>query len=224
MAQKEWDPAPHLCCMTQSRSLPLAPLQMGCQCQTIRIHVCLSLLVDVLDMFMVTMRFLAQQGCMVWGLSSEPSGIQQRSKVVQCLLWLGPASDCSELFVAPLCSQSSTLRLHNCPRKVMLLIFSSSLAHACHSLALQGKYGITNASTQIPDQCPLSPYGQCTETAKEPWRSMVFSASPRAHSVPSEAGCAAQSQKFPMANPAPKTLLLCPQAQHFTPLLQFLHL
>lgn len=104
---------------------------------------------------------------MVWGLSPEPSGIQQRSKVVQCLLWLGPASDCSKLFVAPLCSQSSSLRLHNSPKKVMLLIFSF-LVHACHGLVLQGEYGIPNASTQIPDQSPLSPYRQHTEIAKEP--------------------------------------------------------
>lgn len=161
------DPASHLCCMTQS-SLPPAPLQMGCKCHTIWIPVCLSLLVEVLAMFVVTIWFLAQQGSMVWGLSPEPSGIQQRSKVVQCLLWLGPASDCSKLFVAPLCSQSSSLRLHNSPRKVMLLIFSFSLAHACHSLVLQGKYGITNVSTQIPDQSPLSPYRLYTEIAKEP--------------------------------------------------------
>lgn len=162
------DPAPYLCFMAQSRSLPPAPLQMDCQCHTIWTHVCLSLLTDIFDMFVVTITFLAQQGSMVWGLSPEPSGIQQRSKVVQCLLWLGPASDCSKLFVASLCSQSSSLRLHNSPRKVMLLIFSFSLAHACHGLGLQDKYGITNASTQIPDQPPLSPYRQYTEIAKKP--------------------------------------------------------
>lgn len=170
VAQKVGDPASHLCCMTQSRSLPPAPLWMGCKCHTVWIPVCLSLLVDILDIkSVVTTMFLAQQGSMVWGLSPEPSGIQQRSKVVQCLLWLGPASDCSELFVPPLCSQSSSLRLHNSPRKVMLLIFSFSLAHACHGLVLQGEYGITgDVSTQIPDQSPLSPYRQHTEIAKEP--------------------------------------------------------
>lgn len=161
------DLASHLCCITQSRSLPPAPLQMGCQCHTIWIPVCLSLLVDFLDMFVVITMFLAQQGSTVWGLSPEPCGIQQWSKVVQCLLWLGPASDYSKLFVAPLCSQSSCLRLHNSPRKVMLLIFSF-LAHAYHGLILQGEYGIPNASTQIPDQSPLSPYRQHTEIAKEP--------------------------------------------------------
>lgn len=162
--------------------------------------------------------FLAQQGSTVWGLSPEPSGIQQQSKVVQCLLWLGPASDCSKLFVAPLCSQSSSLRLHNSPKKGHV---SDFLLSTCLSWPSSARW-IQDTKCQHPDPWPVSLLCHLTDRTqrlqRSPRRSTVFSASLRAHSVPLEVGYAAQSQEFPMANPAPKTVSFCALKHSISPL------
>lgn len=59
VAQKMGDPASYLCCMTQSRSLHPASLQMGCKWHTIWVSVCISLLA-IFGMFVVTIMLLAQ--------------------------------------------------------------------------------------------------------------------------------------------------------------------
>lgn len=98
VAQKVGDPASHLCRMTQSRSLHPTSLQMGCKWHSIGISICNSLLA-ILDMFAVTRRFRAQRGSVVWGIKSQ---IQQRSKVVRCLPWLGQGSEAAVICLRPL--------------------------------------------------------------------------------------------------------------------------
>lgn len=151
------DPASYLCCMTQSRSLHPASLQMGCKRHTVWISVCISLLA-ILGMSAVTIMFMAQWDSMVWGLSPElaPNPAVVKGGTDPAVAWPS-LRGCSNLFAAPFCSLGSSLRLHNSLSKAMLLICSFSLACIWHSPVLEGNYGITgDVSTEFSPLCHLS--------------------------------------------------------------------